>query len=172
MPRKTYMLHSASWKFLIPCLCKSCNTGLTDNGPFLSFQATICCDVLGFVPTGSFSSSSTLQIFQDASYLWWLLCTPVLSAGSSFLTLACPGQYAYRSLWRWILYTVTCRCGLQIPFSLFAACSVKLWGWWYVWSDCHLLRQTSGEHVWLLLSMDYALTFWVQFHSSQSICPV
>ena len=33
------------------------------------------CDVLGFVPASSVSSSSTLQIFEDAilSHLWWFL---------------------------------------------------------------------------------------------------
>ena len=39
------------------------------------------CDVIGFVPTGSVSNSSTLQISRDASFLWWLLkkmfCPPV-----------------------------------------------------------------------------------------------
>ena len=32
------------------------------------------CDVPGFVPAGSVSSFSTLQIFRDASRLWRLLC--------------------------------------------------------------------------------------------------
>ena len=35
------------------------------------------CDVLGFVPTCSVLSSSTLQIFWDARHLWGLLCLPV-----------------------------------------------------------------------------------------------
>ena len=35
------------------------------------------CDVLGSVPTGSVSSSWTLQISQEASHLWELLCPPV-----------------------------------------------------------------------------------------------
>ena len=35
------------------------------------------CDVHGFVPTGSVSSSSTLPIFRDANNMWWLLCPPV-----------------------------------------------------------------------------------------------
>ena len=35
------------------------------------------CDVLGFVLAGSVSSSSTLQVFREASYLWGLLCPPV-----------------------------------------------------------------------------------------------
>ena len=30
------------------------------------------CDFLGFVPADSVSSSSTLQIFRDATRLWWL----------------------------------------------------------------------------------------------------
>ena len=64
---------------------------LTDNGPLLSFQGRSymvpfprlspqgewCSYVLGFVPAGNVSSSSTLQIFQDTSHLWWLLCLAV-----------------------------------------------------------------------------------------------
>ena len=38
-----------------------------------------CDDVLGCVPAGSVSSSSTLLIFWDASYFWWLHCLPVCS---------------------------------------------------------------------------------------------
>ena len=34
--------------------------------------------------------------------------------------------------------------------SLFVASSLDLWGWWHVWSDCHLLRQSSRGHGWLL----------------------
>ena len=35
------------------------------------------CSVLGFVPAGFASSSSTLQIFPDAVHLWWFLCLPL-----------------------------------------------------------------------------------------------
>ena len=56
-------------------------------GPFPSYQGRLlstpvpCLSppggwwgaVLGFVPAGSLSSFSTLQIFQNASHLWWLL---------------------------------------------------------------------------------------------------
>ena len=34
--------------------------------------------------------------------------------------------------------------------SLFVANSLNLWGWWHMWSDCHLLRQSSGGHGWKL----------------------
>ena len=40
--------------------------------------------------------------------------------------------------------------GFPFHFLLFVASSSNLSGWWCVWSDCHLLRQTSGEHGWLL----------------------
>ena len=48
--------------------------------PRLSPPSDRWCDVLGFVPTGRVSSSSTLQIFQDANHLW-LLCLPVYLLG-------------------------------------------------------------------------------------------
>ena len=38
-------------------------------------------DVLGFVPAVSVSSSSTLQIFRDASHSWCLLCPHVYLLG-------------------------------------------------------------------------------------------
>ena len=39
------------------------------------------CDALGFVPAGSVSSFSTLQIFRVASRLWGLLFPPVYLFG-------------------------------------------------------------------------------------------
>ena len=45
-------------------------------------------DVFGFVPAGSVSSSSTLQIFWGANHLWWLLCP-----------LACPLSHFH-----WLLH--------------------------------------------------------------------
>lgn len=35
-------------------------------------------------------------------------------------------------------------------FSLSVASSLNLSGWRHVWSDCYLLRQSSGERVWTL----------------------
>ena len=52
--------------FLCPRLCPPCDRW---------------CDVLGFVPAGSVSNCSTLQIFRDASHLWGLLCPPVYLLG-------------------------------------------------------------------------------------------
>ena len=42
--------------------------------PCLSPPGDWWCDVRGFVPAGSASSFSTLQIFREASHLWGLLC--------------------------------------------------------------------------------------------------
>ena len=49
--------------------------------PHLSPPGDQWCDVLGFVPAGSVSSSSTLQIFCEASHLWGLLCLSVYLLG-------------------------------------------------------------------------------------------
>ena len=54
--------------------------------PLLSPPGDRWCDVLGFVPVGSISSSSTLRIFRDASHLEGLLCPPVCLLGH-FLSL-------------------------------------------------------------------------------------
>ena len=83
-----YGLHPISQKFPQCCLWNGSNVRLTDDGPLSSFQGRSSsassfhasppddrwCDVLGFVPAGSVSSFSTLQIFRDASHLWGLLC--------------------------------------------------------------------------------------------------
>ena len=71
--------------------------------PCLSPPGDRWCDVLGFVPTGSVSSSSTLQILWEASHLWELLCQPVYLLSHFFpFTLACPGQHTHRRFWRWM----------------------------------------------------------------------
>ena len=49
--------------------------------PCLSPPGHQWCDVLGFVPACSVSSSLTLQIFQDASHLWGLLYPPMYLLG-------------------------------------------------------------------------------------------
>ena len=89
---KAHMRSTLSQEFPQRCPWDSSNVGLTDDGPFSSsegrslsassfyappFQAIGGCDVFGFVPAGSFSSSSTLKIFRDASRLWWLFCPPI-----------------------------------------------------------------------------------------------
>ena len=100
------MLHPISLKFPQWCLCNSSNTGLIDDGPFLSFPGRLSsagslyplsfrwlmvqclspsggwwCSVFGFVPKDNVQSSKTLLIFRDASHLWWLLCLPVYPLG-------------------------------------------------------------------------------------------
>ena len=50
------------WRKIVECFFFACLSPPSDQ-----------CDVLGFVPTGSVSNSSTLQIFWDANNLWWLL---------------------------------------------------------------------------------------------------
>ena len=69
------------------------------------------CHVLGFMPAGSVSGSSTLPIFRDARHLWWLFCS--LSIGTvSFLVFSMSSRtvgYNHRSLWRWMSNIVTCQ---------------------------------------------------------------
>ena len=71
---------------------KCSNVRLTDDGRLSSCQGRSSsastfhesfrwCDVLGFVPAGSVSSSSTLQIFREVSHLWGLLCQLVYLLG-------------------------------------------------------------------------------------------
>ena len=73
-----------------------------------------------------------------------------LSARSFPFTPACPGQYTHGSCRRWMSTIDTVQSGLPIPLSLSVASSLNLWRWWHAWSDCRLLRQSSGGHGWLL----------------------
>ena len=118
--------------------------------PLSSRRSMMWCPWLcQFVPTGNVWNFSTLQIFWEASHLWGLFCLPVsLSAWLFPITPACPGQYTHRYFQRWVSAIGTFQPELPIP--LFVASSLNLWGCWYVWSDYHLLRQSSGGHGWLL----------------------
>ena len=106
-------------------------------------------DALGFMTTGSFSSSSTLQIFRDARPLWGFPsyrpppppCPASLSSGSFPVTTVCLAQYIHRSFRRCIssIWHIPVWAS-HSSFHLFVASSVNLWGWWHVWSDWHLWR--------------------------------
>ena len=124
-----YTLHSISQKFPQHCLWNSSNVHLIMMALSCPFRedhqvpplptsppGNQWCGVLGFVPTGC--GSSTLQIFWDASYLWWLLCLPVYLL-SHFPSVS----YGLdpRSLWKWMLTTDTLQSGFPIP--LFTFCS-------------------------------------------------
>ena len=41
-------------------------------------------NILGIAPTGRVPSSSTLQVFREASHFWWLLCPAIHLLGPAF----------------------------------------------------------------------------------------
>ena len=91
------------------------------------------CDVLGFVPAGSVSSSTTIQIISICEG-----CFARQSIPRSFsLTPACPGQYTHRSFRRWMstidTFHFSLFCGKLIGSVRMMASVVR----------CHLLRQSS-----------------------------
>ena len=88
--------------------------------PRLSPPGNPWCDILGFVPAGSVSSFSTLQIIREATCEG---CFARQSTARSFpFTPACPGQYTHRRFRRWMSTIDTFHSGLPIPFfSLFVA---------------------------------------------------
>ena len=85
----------------------------------LSYRRSMVWCVLGFVPAGSVSKSSVLQIFRDAKPPVMVALPASLSALSFPLTLACPGQYTHRSLRRWMSNIDTCQSGLPNPLFTF-----------------------------------------------------
>ena len=86
------------------------------------------CDVFGFVPAGSISSSSTRHIFRDANHLWRLICPPVSLLGHSPWLRRVQGS---TSTW---VFEGGCRrlthasLGFPFHFSLFVASALNLWG--------------------------------------------
>ena len=102
------------------------------------------CDVLGFVPTGNVSSTSTLHIFREAHYLWGLLCLPGVYLVSHF-----PSLRRVQGSTPTGVFEGGCRplthssLGFPFHFALFVTSSLNLCGWWHVWSKCQLLRQSS-----------------------------
>ena len=117
LPSRPFKEDRLALQSLFPCLSPPCDRW---------------CGVLGFVPTGSVSSSSTLQIFQDASHLWWLLCLPVYLLGRLPSLRYVLGRTPTGVL------KDGCRSLTQssfdpIPFSLSVVSSLNLWGWWHVW---------------------------------------
>ena len=105
---------------------------------------------LGFVPAGSVSSFSTLQVCREKQATCeGCFCPSVYLLGRFPSLRHVPGSTPTGSkvdvdrrhmpVW-----------AFPFHFSLFVASSLNLWGRWHVWSDCHLLRQSSGGHRWLL----------------------
>ena len=72
-----------------------------------------------------------------------------LSAQLFPFTLACSGRTTTGvfegGCWPWTHSVL----GFPFHVSLFVVSSLNLWGWWYMWSDCHL-EAVSIEHGWLL----------------------
>ena len=120
--KKPFSLHLVSQKFLQRCPWNSSNALVIYNGP------------LSLLNTSDLPRSKPLvRVALPAS----------LSALSFPFTQACPGQCTHRSFWRWMATIDTFHTRFPIPF--FTVCSKpNLWGWWHVWSDTHLVRQSSG----------------------------
>ena len=161
--RSPYALHPVSQRFLQRCLWNDSSVSLIDDDPLSSFQGrSSCassfhasppddrwCDALGFVPAGSVSSFSILQIFGEASHLWGLLCSPVYLLGH-FPSLQHVQGSTPAGVFEWERRPSThFSLGFPFHYSLFVATSWNLWGWRHVRSDCHFLRQSSGRHGWL-----------------------
>ena len=110
------------------CVWNSTTVGLTDDGLFSpsqgrsssssSFHTSLLQAIDGtmyFKPAGNASSSSTLQIFRDASHLRCLLFSTVHLLGH--FSLVCTGQYIYRNLRYWMSNINIRLSGPPIPHS-------------------------------------------------------
>ena len=138
---KPYTLHPIPRKFLQNCLWSSSTVRLIfqeRSSSVSSFHAPLLQaidgvrDVLGFVPAGSVSSSSTLQIFREASHLWGLLFPPVCLLGH-FPSLRHVQDSAPTGVFEGRYRPLThSSLGFPFHFSLFVASSLNLWGWWHV----------------------------------------
>ena len=129
--------------------------------PRLSSPGHWWCDVLGFVPAGSVSSSSTLQIFREASHLWGLLCPPVYLL-SRFLSLwHDQGSTPTGVFLRWMLTTDTC---MQSGLTLICLC------YYSIGKDVHWLLFIAQTSI-LFLSWNKILNRpSLQNNSSKQTC--
>ena len=100
---------------------------------------------LGFVPAGSVSSSSTLQMFRDGSHMWWLFCPLVYLLGHFPSLRHDQGSTPTRAFKGGCRPLAHSSLGFPFHFSLFVAHSLNLWGWGHVWSDCHLLWEDTTQ---------------------------
>ena len=140
------------------------NVHLIDNGPHPSFQGrssstssfnvSLLQAISGMMSLALcpqvVSQASQHQSFWEASHLWGLLCLPVY-LHSSFPSLrhvqgSTPTGVSEGGCWP-LTYS---SLGFPFHFSLFVASSLNLWELWHVWADCHLCRQSSRGHGWLL----------------------
>jgi len=102
------------------------------------------CDVLGFVPAGSVSSSSTHQIFRDVRHSWWLLCHPVCLLGYYLWLLYIKGSTSTGDL------EGGCR---TLTFFRFKFLLFQQFHWICVvdgiimWSDCRFLGQCATTSI-------------------------
>ena len=93
--------------------------------PRLSPPGDRWCDVLGFVPPGSVSNSSTFKIW-DASHLWLLLYPPVCLLGHSPRHLqGCTPRRGFESGSRTLTRDSPC---FPFHYSLFVEGLSNLWG--------------------------------------------
>ena len=139
---------------------------------------------------GSVSSSSTLEIFRDASRLWWLLCPPVYLFGSFPLTSVCLGQYILMSLGWWMsrsnmlvwdfrsmfnfcskLIAIYTAKGKYDPFSWFTnqVVSVIRSFWLAVQTMCRKLWLRGGQH-WVLQRQVSMYTGILLLRQQQDLC--
>ena len=151
--KSPYALHPVSQKFPQRCLWNGSSVRLTDDGPLSSFQGRSSstsffprlsppgdrwCDVLGFVPEGSVSSSSTFQVFRDKSHLCWLLFRPVYLLGHFHSHQHVRGSTTTAVFQHGCQTLAYASLGFLLHCSLFVASSLSLWGWRHVRPDCHL----------------------------------
>ena len=153
-----YTLHSISQKFPQHCLWNSSNVHLIMMA--LSFLSGKIIKCLLF--------PHLIQAINGVVSL--ALCPQVVAPQhfrSSEIQATCDGCFACLCIcsvislqshmaWTQGVFESGCwpltHCSLGFPshFSLFVAGSMNPSGWWHVWSDCHLLRQSSRRHGWLV----------------------
>ena len=136
------------------------------------------CDVLGFVPAGSVSSSSTHQIFRDVRHSWWLLCHPVCLLGYYLWLLYIKGSTSTGDLeggcrtltffrFKFLLFSaISCGCrgwhnyvvGLSLPGAVCDYFYCQAGGWvrigftvFYGWWS-HLVWQWKPHPEWSLVT--------------------
>ena len=102
------------------------------------------------MPADSVSSTWTLHIFPDWSHLWWLLYPPVCLLGHFPSLQHVQGNIPPRVFKGGCQPLTHSTLGFPFHFSHFVVSPLTMWWWYGMCCQCHLMRQSSGGHGWLL----------------------
>ena len=100
-------------------------------------------DIVGVLVTSKLFRSSETQATCDGCFSRLSICS-IISLHSGMSRAVHPQEFSKMDVGHWHIPV------WALPFHRLHFMASSLNHWWHVWSDCHLLRQSSRGHGWLL----------------------